>query len=171
MPCWRDRTLRTSPRSAPTAPRTPFRCGSVWKRASSRSSHHRSPKRRATWAGIHASRSDRHGATLRADGAPHTVPVWIGLEESKLAILTSPQSQKARNLGRDPRVAISITDRAQPTSMASIRGRVTDIIRDEPAWKIIDRISHKYIGQPYPRGEDRIVFIIEVDDAFAHTFG
>lgn len=112
-----------------------------------------------------------HVATLRADGAPHTVPVWIGLEDEKLAILTSPQSQKARNLGRDPRVAISITDRDQPTAMASIRGRVTDIIRDEPAWKIIDRISHKYIGQPYPRGEDRIVFIIEVDDAFAHTFG
>jgi PPOX class probable F420-dependent enzyme len=112
-----------------------------------------------------------HVATLRADGAPHTVPVWIGLEESTLAILTSPQSQKARNLGRDPRVAISITDRDLPTAMASIRGRVTDIIRDEPAWEIIDRISHKYIGQPYPRGEDRIVFIIEVDHAFAHTFG
>jgi hypothetical protein len=55
--------------------------------------------------------------------------------------------------------------------MASIRGRVTGIIRDEPAWEIIDRISHKYIGQPYPRGEDRIVFIIEVDHAFAHSFG
>jgi len=97
--------------------------------------------------------------------------VWIGLEESTLAILTSPQSQKARNLGRDPRVAISITDRDLPTAMASIRGRVTDIIRDEPAWEIIDRISHKYIGQPYPRAADRIVFIIEVDHAFAHTFG
>ena len=86
-------------------------------------------------------------------------------------ILTSPRSQKARDLSRDPRVAISITDRDQPTSMASIRGHVTDIVRDEPAWEIIDRISHKYVGQPYPRDEDRIVFIIEVDHAFAHTFG
>ncbi len=112
-----------------------------------------------------------HVATLRADGAAHTVPVWVGLEEDKLAILTSPRSQKARNLSRDPRVAISITDRDQPTSMASIRGQVTDIVRDEPGWEIIDRISHKYLGQPYPRDEDRIVFIIEVDHAFAHTFG
>jgi PPOX class probable F420-dependent enzyme len=75
-----------------------------------------------------------HVATLQADGAPHTVPVWIDLEDDKIAILTSPQSQKARNLDRDPRVAISITDRDQPTAMASIRGRVTGIIRDEPAW-------------------------------------
>ena len=112
-----------------------------------------------------------HVATLRADGAPHTVPVWIGLEGDRLAILTSPQSQKAQNLVRDPRVAISVTDRDQPTSMAGIRGRVTDIVRDEPAWEIIDRISHKYVGQPYPRGEDRIVFIIEVDHAFSHSFG
>jgi hypothetical protein len=97
--------------------------------------------------------------------------VWIGLQDDKIAILTSPQSQKARNLARDPRVAISISDRGQPTAMASIRGRVTDVIRDEPAWEIIDRISHKYIGQPYPLREDRIVFIIEVDHAFAHTFG
>ncbi len=112
-----------------------------------------------------------HVATLRADGAPHTVPVWIGLEQDKLAFLTSPQSQKARNLSRDPRVAISVTDRDQPTSMASIRGHVTNIVRDEPAWEIIDRISHKYVGQPYPRDESRIVFIIEVDHAFAHSFG
>ena len=110
-------------------------------------------------------------ATLRADGAPHTVPVWIGLEDEQIATLTSPQSQKARNLDGDPRVAISITDRDQPTAMATIRGRVTDTIRDEPAWEIIDRISHKYTGQPYPLREDRIVFMIEVDHAFAHTFG
>ena len=111
-----------------------------------------------------------HVATLGGDGASHTVPVWVGLEGDRIAILTSPRSHKARNLGRDPRVAFSITDRDQPTAMASIRGRVIDVIRDEPAWEIIDRVSHKYIGQPYPRDEDRSVFIIEVDHAFAHTF-
>jgi PPOX class probable F420-dependent enzyme len=112
-----------------------------------------------------------HVATLLADGTPHTVPVWIGVESGKIAVLTSPQSQKARNLRRDPRVAISITDRDQPAAMASMRGRVADVVQGERAWEIIDRISHKYIGQPYPLREDRVVFIIEVDHAFAHTFG
>ena len=75
-----------------------------------------------------------HIATLLADGSPHSVPVWIGLEKDKIAVLTSPQSQKARNLGRDSRVAISITDRDQPTAMASLRGRVSEVVEGEPAW-------------------------------------
>ncbi len=37
---------------------------------------------------------------------------------------TYAKSQKARNLDRDPRVAISITDREQPYLMARVRGRV-----------------------------------------------
>ena len=50
-----------------------------------------------------------HIATLLPDGAPHSVPVWIGLEDNRIAFLTGPGSRKARNLDRDPRVAISIT--------------------------------------------------------------
>jgi len=43
-----------------------------------------------------------------------------------VATLTSPGSRKARNLERDPRIAISITDRNQPHAMAQIRGRVIE---------------------------------------------
>ena len=43
------------------------------------------------------------------DDAPHSVPVWIGLERDQVAFLTGPGSRKARNLVGDPRVAISIT--------------------------------------------------------------
>jgi PPOX class probable F420-dependent enzyme len=112
-----------------------------------------------------------HIATLLPDGGPHSVPVWVGLEDAQIAVLTSPGSRKARNLSRDPRVAISITDRDRPTSMASVRGRVTEMVDGEKAWEIIDRISHKYIGQPYPLREDRIVFLIEAEHAFAQAFG
>ena len=48
-----------------------------------------------------------HIATLMPDGAPHSVPVWIDLEGDNLVILTGPGSRKARNLERDPRLAIS----------------------------------------------------------------
>lgn len=112
-----------------------------------------------------------HIATLMADGSPHSVPVWVGLEGDEIAVMTSPRSQKARNLGRDPRVALSITDRDQPTAMAGVRGRINDVVRGERGWEIIDRISHKYIGQPYPLREDRVVFMIDVDHAFAYNFG
>jgi hypothetical protein len=79
------------------------------------------------------------------------VPLWVGLEGNRIAVLTSPGSRKARNVAHDPRVAISIVDQAQPFVVAAIRGRVAERLEGDAAWAIIDRISHKYIGQPYYR--------------------
>ena len=41
-----------------------------------------------------------HIATVLPDGAPHSVPVWVGLEGDCIAVLTSPGSRKARNIER-----------------------------------------------------------------------
>ena len=112
-----------------------------------------------------------HIATLMPDGAPHSVPVWIDVEGDNLAFLTGPGSRKARNLERDPRVAISIIDADQPNASALIRGQVVERIEGDRAWEIIDRISQKYIGQPYPMRTDRIIFLIKPDHAQAVTFG
>jgi PPOX class probable F420-dependent enzyme len=111
-----------------------------------------------------------HVATVLPDGAPHSVPVWIGSEGDRLAFLTSPNSRKARNLAREPRVAISITDRENPHTMARIRGRVTERLEGDAAWMIIDRLSHKYIGQPYPLRTDRVVFLVQAERAWGIAF-
>lgn len=111
-----------------------------------------------------------HVATVLPDGAPHSVPVWIGAEGDKLAFLTSPNSRKARNLAREPRVAISIADRQNPHSMAQIRGRVTERVEGDAAWVIIDRLSNKYIGQPYPLRRDRVVFLVQPERAWGMAF-
>ncbi|HEY6686560.1 MAG TPA: PPOX class F420-dependent oxidoreductase [Propionibacteriaceae bacterium] len=112
-----------------------------------------------------------HIATLMPDGAPHSVPVWMDLDGDNLAFLTGPGSRKARNLERDPRVAISIIDADQPNVSALIRGQVVERIEGDRAWEIIDRISQKYIGQPYPLRTDRIIFLIKPDHAQGVTFG
>jgi PPOX class probable F420-dependent enzyme len=112
-----------------------------------------------------------HVATLLPDGAPHVVPVWVDLEGDKIAILTGPGSRKARNIERDPRVAISIIDVDHPYASALIRGRVVERVDGDRAWKIIDRISHKYTGQVYSPRTGRIVLIIQPDHAKAVTFG
>jgi PPOX class probable F420-dependent enzyme len=112
-----------------------------------------------------------HVATLLPDGGPHSVPVWIGMEGDRIAFLTSPGSRKARNLEVDPRVAISVTAQDQPFTMASIRGRVTERLEGDPAWEVIDRLSHKYIGQPYEPRTDRVVFLIEPEHAWGQAFG
>ncbi len=124
------------------------------------------PEVRALFAGANYA----HVATVMRDGAPHSVPVWVGLEGDRVAFLSSPNSVKARNLRRDPRVSISVTDAAQPTSMAQVRGRVGEILEGDPAWTIIDRIAHKYIGAPYPMRTDRVLFLVDVDRAWAQAF-
>lgn len=65
-----------------------------------------------------------HVATLLPDGAPHTVPVWIAREGDDVVILTGPGSRKARNVERDPRVAISLIDVDQPYASVLLRGRL-----------------------------------------------
>ena len=111
-----------------------------------------------------------HIATLMPDGAPHSVPVWVGLEDGRLTILTSPGSRKARNLDRDPRVSISLADAAQPNRMAHIRGRVVERVEGDRAWTIIDRMSQRYLGAPYPLREDRVVYVIEPEVAWGASF-
>jgi PPOX class probable F420-dependent enzyme len=112
-----------------------------------------------------------HLATVLPDGAPHAVPVWIGIEGDRIAFLTDPRSRKARNLGADPRVAISIVERDRPTAMAHVRGRVVEVLEGDAAWTIIDRLSEQYIGGPYPLRTDRVVFLIEPEHAWAQDFG
>ena len=55
--------------------------------------------------------------------------------------------------------------------MAQVRGRVTECLGGDAAWTIIDRISHKYIGQPYPLRTDRVVFLVLPEHARAQAFG
>jgi PPOX class probable F420-dependent enzyme len=112
-----------------------------------------------------------HVATLLPDGAPHSVPVWIAIEGDNLAILTGPGSRKARNIERDPRVAISLIDVDQPFLSVLIRGQVVELVDGDRAWEIIDRISRKYTGQPYPLRTDRIVLLIKPDHAQVVNFG
>jgi PPOX class probable F420-dependent enzyme len=117
-----------------------------------------------------------HLATLMPDGSPQSVPVWIGREGEQLVICTGEGSLKAKNTRRDPRVAVSIVDFSNPYEEVQIRGRVAER-RPDPDLKMMDPISHKYTGKPFPmrNPEGRVALIIEVEKArytklpFAHT--
>jgi PPOX class probable F420-dependent enzyme len=101
-----------------------------------------------------------HVATLMPDGSPHSVAVWVGVEDGRVVFFTQPTSQKARNIARDGRVAISITDHDQPYKTARVRGRLVATREGDEALEIIDRLSHKYTGQPFPM-RSGIVYEIE----------
>ncbi len=102
-----------------------------------------------------------HLATILPDGSPHSVPLWVGVEGDRVAILTGPGSRKARNLRRDPRVALSLAPPDDPFTPVIVRGQVVEWLEGDAAWEVIDRIATRYTGQPYPRGEERVVALIE----------
>ncbi|RDI67989.1 TIGR03618 family F420-dependent PPOX class oxidoreductase [Nocardia pseudobrasiliensis] len=102
-----------------------------------------------------------HLATVLPDGSPHSVPLWVGTRGDRIVFLTGPNSRKARNLRRDPRVALSLTATGNAFEPIIVRGRVVEWLEGDEAWAIIDELAIKYIGQPYSRDLERVVGIIE----------
>ena len=104
-----------------------------------------------------------HVATLLPDGAPHSVPVWIGTHDERVVIMTGPRSRKARNLRRDPRIAISLTPPDNPFQPVILRGTVVEWIDGDEGWHVVDEIARKYLGTPYGRDVERVVGVIEIE--------
>lgn len=117
-----------------------------------------------------------HLATLMPDGSPSATPVWVRRDGEHLVICMSDDSLKGKNTKRDPRIALSIVDFNSPYEEVQIRGRVIER-RPDPDLKVMDLVSHKYIGKPFPMREPgtRVALIIEIEKArytklpFEHT--
>lgn len=105
-----------------------------------------------------------HVATLMKDGSPQVTPVWVDREGDKVVINSAQGRVKDKNLKRDKRIALSITDPANPYRMLSIRGEVVEITTDG-AEDHIDRLAMKYMGvEKYPYRtptEVRVRYVIQ----------
>src|SRR3954452_5524126 len=102
-----------------------------------------------------------HLATVLPDGSPHTTPVYVGAHGDRIVFFTGPGMRKARNLRRDPRMALSIAPVDNLFEPVVVRGRVVEWLEGDAAWEIIDQLAAKYIGAPYSRELERVVGVIE----------
>ena len=104
-----------------------------------------------------------HLATLMPDGRPQVTPVWCDFDGQHVLVNSAKGRRKDRNLRRDPRVALSITDPDNPYRYLEVRGRVVDV-SEKGADAHIDRLTKKYLGlDRYPnrqRGEVRVLYKI-----------
>jgi len=107
-----------------------------------------------------------HLSTLMSDGSPQSTPVWIELEGKYVSFNSARGRVKDKNVRRDPRVALSISDPANPYRYLEVRGRVVEIT-ERGADEQINRLSQKYLGKPvYPfrkPGEVRVSYKIAPD--------
>ena len=104
-----------------------------------------------------------HLATLMPDGRPQVTPVWCDFDGQHVRINTAINRQKDRNLRRDGRVAISLTDPENPYRYLEVRGTVAERT-EQGADAHIDHLSQKYLGKAYPfrqPGEQRVLYRIK----------
>jgi PPOX class probable F420-dependent enzyme len=110
-----------------------------------------------------------HLSTLRADGSPRNWVVWAGIEGDHILVCTGDTTWKARDMLRDPRVAMSVTELGNPYRMAALQGRVVEVRGDEDC-RFMDPISVKYTGAPFPyRGPGRVCFVIAMEKGAQRT--
>jgi PPOX class probable F420-dependent enzyme len=104
-----------------------------------------------------------HLVTLMPDGSPQVTPVWFDLQDDMVVVNTARDRLKDRNMRRDPRVALAISDPANPYRYIQIRGNVADTT-ETGADAHIDSLAKKYLGvdsYPYRQpGEVRVIYKI-----------
>jgi PPOX class probable F420-dependent enzyme len=93
-------------------------------------------------------------ATLSPDGGPQTSVVWIVRDGDFVLFSTTARRQKARNLGRDPWVSLTVFDAGNPCQSVDIRG-TAELIEDRDK-SLLRPLWQKYLGQGQP-GEERNV--------------
>lgn len=105
-----------------------------------------------------------HVATVMEDGSPQVSPVWVDSEDGLVVFNTAEGRLKPKNLRRDPRVAISITNPENPYESLLIRGRAVELTH-EGADAHIDALAKRYMGvEEYPLrqpGEVRVIVKVE----------
>lgn len=104
-----------------------------------------------------------HLATLKADGTPHSTPVWVDVEDGYVLVNTARGRLKAKHVERDPRVSLSIHDVDEPLSWVTMQGRVIEITEDG-AVEHIHELAKKYTGKErwnIPPGQTRVILKIQ----------
>jgi PPOX class probable F420-dependent enzyme len=85
-------------------------------------------------------------ATLQADGAPLAMPMWFLHDPSHLTMISVGDTQKVRNLRRDPRVCV-VAESVSPSGAicgVTVQGRA-ELLDDGPERRaLIGRFLAKY---------------------------
>jgi PPOX class probable F420-dependent enzyme len=103
-------------------------------------------------------------ATIMPDGSPQLTQTWVDTDGEHVIINTVQGFQKVRNIERDDRVALTVSDAKQPTRYLQVRGRVVKLTTEGGA-EHIDKLSMKYTGTPYPwyGGRDQVRVILTIE--------
>jgi PPOX class probable F420-dependent enzyme len=106
------------------------------------------------------------------DGSPQLTQTWVDTDGDHILINSVEGFQKIRNIERDPRVAVTVSDPQNPARYFAVRGRVVDITRSG-ATEHIEKLSHRYLGRAYPwfGGRDQVRLLLTIEPRRISTTG
>lgn len=111
--------------------------------------------------------------TVRPNGAARVTPVWCDIEGDSVILNTAKGRHQDKNIRRDGRVALVITDPDNPYRYLEIRGHAVEIF-DQDAEKHLDKMAKKYLGAdtyPYRQpGEERVMYRVEAEQVHGFNF-
>jgi PPOX class probable F420-dependent enzyme len=99
-----------------------------------------------------------HVVTIDPDGGPQVSCVWVGLDGDEVVFGSLGPFRKLRNLGRDPRIALSVeSTELNPLGMRQyIVLQGTARVEPGGAPELLQELAHVYIGPDvkYPPMDD-----------------
>lgn len=119
------------------------------------------PRARALCEG----RNFAHVTTLLRNGAPLATVVWFDVMDDDIVFCKGENSLTVSNIRRDPRLAISVHDEANPYRSASFRGHVVELRGEPDATRVVHHLAAKYEGRRYPDdgSSSLVMMVVRID--------
>ena len=102
-------------------------------------------------------REERIGwlVTVRADGTPQPSPVWFLWDGETILLFSQPGTQKLRNIGRNPRVALHLDSDGKGGDIVVVTGEARVVEEELPAYLVPEFV------EKYGWGFERLRFTAE----------
>ena len=85
-------------------------------------------------------------STIYPSGGPQAFPVWYDYDGEHFTITTDAGAAKVRNIRRNPKVALCITDTSRQVRSLTVLGRAEVVIDSRLAQEVHRRLSVRYLG-------------------------
>jgi len=108
-------------------------------------------------------------ATVNPDGGPQASVVWFRRDGDSVLLSITSDQEEARNLARNPRVAVTVFDLENPYDSVEIRGHA-ELVEDAGK-ELPKQLSHRYLDEdPPPEPDDVVRLVARVIPEKVHRF-